>query len=227
MINIPLPSLRDRTGAGRLNDGYQLSPSLSAYLGCDAEIIPCFLDGSGAVIAWAGPGGCSPAPPAQPSRSVTGAVRGRGATGRCPGQRRTHRPEQRSAALRLPPPRNRTWRLARPHPPRPSLVHPANLDRPSTNIDHQPHAPPPTDIASRVSGDGPAVSSRKSIPASTGDHPNGHLRHIALGCLHDEVLDCGTLQDSVELTSPVSASAARLRRPRVGTGRPAVGSDRT
>jgi len=50
VITIPLTSLRDRTGAGRLSDGYQLSPSLSAYLGCDAEIIPCFLDGSGAVI---------------------------------------------------------------------------------------------------------------------------------------------------------------------------------
>ncbi|MDQ3781604.1 MAG: HNH endonuclease, partial [Actinomycetota bacterium] len=50
VITIPLTSLRDRTGAGRLSDGYQLSPSLSAYLGCDAEIIPCFLDGSDAVI---------------------------------------------------------------------------------------------------------------------------------------------------------------------------------
>ncbi|MDQ3477454.1 MAG: 13E12 repeat family protein, partial [Actinomycetota bacterium] len=50
IITIPAQSLRDKTGAGRLNDGYQLSPSLAAYLGCDAETIPCFLDGSGAVI---------------------------------------------------------------------------------------------------------------------------------------------------------------------------------
>jgi len=50
IITIPAQSLRDKTGAGRLNDGYQLSPGLAAYLGCDAEIIPCFLDESGAVI---------------------------------------------------------------------------------------------------------------------------------------------------------------------------------
>jgi len=33
-----------------LNDGFQLSPSLTTRLGCDADIIPAFLDGSGAVI---------------------------------------------------------------------------------------------------------------------------------------------------------------------------------
>ena len=50
IITIPAQSLRDKTGAGRLNDGYQLSPSLAAYLGCDAETNPCLLDESGAVI---------------------------------------------------------------------------------------------------------------------------------------------------------------------------------
>lgn len=50
MITIPLPSLQGRTGAGRLNDGAQLSPSLSRYLGCDAEIIPCFVGTTGELI---------------------------------------------------------------------------------------------------------------------------------------------------------------------------------
>lgn len=50
ILTIPAQSLTERTGAGRLNDGYQLSPSLSAHLGCDAEIIPAFLDHNGAVI---------------------------------------------------------------------------------------------------------------------------------------------------------------------------------
>ncbi|MEJ7772758.1 MAG: DUF222 domain-containing protein, partial [Geodermatophilaceae bacterium] len=54
IITIPAQSLIDRTGAGRLNDGYQLPPSLAAYLGCDAEIIPSFLDGQGNVIDLGG-----------------------------------------------------------------------------------------------------------------------------------------------------------------------------
>jgi len=56
IITIPHSSLQNGTGAGRLNDGHPISPSLSAYLGCDAEILPCFLDQKGAVIdlgrAW-------------------------------------------------------------------------------------------------------------------------------------------------------------------------------
>jgi hypothetical protein len=50
IITIPHSSLQNGTGAGRLNDGHPISPSLSAYLGCDAEILPCFLDQKGAVI---------------------------------------------------------------------------------------------------------------------------------------------------------------------------------
>ena len=50
IITIPYASLQNRAGAGRLNDGYPLSPSLVAYLGCDAEIVPAFLDGDGTLI---------------------------------------------------------------------------------------------------------------------------------------------------------------------------------
>lgn len=50
IITIPLRSLQNRTGAGRLADGSQISPSLAAYLGCDPEIIPAFLDAAGNVI---------------------------------------------------------------------------------------------------------------------------------------------------------------------------------
>jgi hypothetical protein len=50
VITIPAQSLEDRTGAGRLNDGFQISPSLARYFGCDAEIIPCFLDRNGNLI---------------------------------------------------------------------------------------------------------------------------------------------------------------------------------
>ena len=50
VITIPAQSLTDRTGAGRLNDGGQISPSLAAYLGCDAEIVPAFLDSDGNLI---------------------------------------------------------------------------------------------------------------------------------------------------------------------------------
>ncbi len=50
IITIPAGSLQNRAGAGRLNDGYQLSPSLSAYLGCDAELIPAFHDQHGNLI---------------------------------------------------------------------------------------------------------------------------------------------------------------------------------
>ncbi|MEJ7772817.1 MAG: HNH endonuclease, partial [Geodermatophilaceae bacterium] len=50
IITIPHSSLQNGTGAGRLDDGHPISPSLSAYLGCDAEILPCFLDQKGAVI---------------------------------------------------------------------------------------------------------------------------------------------------------------------------------
>ncbi|MGI8625234.1 MAG: HNH endonuclease, partial [Geodermatophilaceae bacterium] len=50
VITIPARSLSEQTGAGRLNDGGQISPSLAAYLGCDAEIIPAFLDEAGNLI---------------------------------------------------------------------------------------------------------------------------------------------------------------------------------
>ncbi|MGI8625629.1 MAG: DUF222 domain-containing protein [Geodermatophilaceae bacterium] len=50
VITIPAHSWAERTGAGRLNDGGQISPSLAAYLGCDAEIIPAFLDQHGNLI---------------------------------------------------------------------------------------------------------------------------------------------------------------------------------
>jgi len=50
VITIPTRALTDGTGAGRLNDGVQISPSLSAYLVCDAKIIPAFLDCDGNLI---------------------------------------------------------------------------------------------------------------------------------------------------------------------------------
>ncbi|MDQ3715889.1 MAG: hypothetical protein M3381_07700, partial [Actinomycetota bacterium] len=40
ILTIPASSLQNGTGAGRLNDGTVLSPSLTGYLGCDADIIP-------------------------------------------------------------------------------------------------------------------------------------------------------------------------------------------
>ena len=50
IVTIPAQSLIDRTGAARLNDGYQLSPTLARYLSCDAEIVPAFTDGAGNLI---------------------------------------------------------------------------------------------------------------------------------------------------------------------------------
>jgi len=50
VITIGLESLQNGTGAGRLSDGAQISPFLARYLGCDAEIIPCFLDEAGNLI---------------------------------------------------------------------------------------------------------------------------------------------------------------------------------
>jgi len=49
-MTIPAKSLEDRTGAARLNDGYQLSPTLARYLSCDAEIVPAFTYGAGNLI---------------------------------------------------------------------------------------------------------------------------------------------------------------------------------
>lgn len=50
IITIPLTYLQNGTGAGRLADGYQISPSLAGYLGCDAEVIPAFQDSDGNLI---------------------------------------------------------------------------------------------------------------------------------------------------------------------------------
>ncbi len=50
VITIPAQSLNDRTGAGRLNDRTQISPTLTASLGCDDEINPAFLDSAGNLI---------------------------------------------------------------------------------------------------------------------------------------------------------------------------------
>ncbi len=89
MITIPLTSLPDQTGAGRLNDGYQLSPSLSAYLGCDAETIPCFLDGSGAIIDLSRARRLFTSPARTALKSGTAAAPGPAATGRSPGAKWT------------------------------------------------------------------------------------------------------------------------------------------
>ena len=50
IITIPLICLQNGTSAARLADGYQISPTLAAYLGCDAEVIPAFQDADGNLI---------------------------------------------------------------------------------------------------------------------------------------------------------------------------------
>ena len=47
VITIPWTSLRDRTGAGRLADGTQLSPILTRRLADDADLIPVWLSPTG------------------------------------------------------------------------------------------------------------------------------------------------------------------------------------
>jgi len=73
-----------------------------------------------------------------------------------------------------------------------------------------------------MSRDQPGVSSRRSIPASAADHPNGHLRRVVLGCLHDEVLDCGLLQDSVQLMRSVQVPAQDIFVIRVPLSKPSM-----
>lgn len=47
VVTIPYSCLKNRTGAGRLADGTQLSPSLTRQLADDAEIVPVWLSPSG------------------------------------------------------------------------------------------------------------------------------------------------------------------------------------
>jgi len=46
-VTIPLQSLTDRVGAGVLDDGSEISPTLARVLACDAGIIPAVLNGHG------------------------------------------------------------------------------------------------------------------------------------------------------------------------------------
>ncbi|MBA3798360.1 MAG: DUF222 domain-containing protein [Geodermatophilaceae bacterium] len=47
VITIPWTALRDRTGAGRLADGIELSPTLTRQIADDAEIVPVWLSPTG------------------------------------------------------------------------------------------------------------------------------------------------------------------------------------
>ena len=47
VLTIPASSLTNRTGAARLADGTQISPTLARLLACDADLVPVTLDGDG------------------------------------------------------------------------------------------------------------------------------------------------------------------------------------
>jgi len=47
VLTIPASSLTNRTGAARVADGTQISPTLARLLACDADLVPVTLDGDG------------------------------------------------------------------------------------------------------------------------------------------------------------------------------------
>ncbi len=47
VLTLPAACLSNRTGAARLPDGVQLSPSLARQLSCDADLVPVTIDGAG------------------------------------------------------------------------------------------------------------------------------------------------------------------------------------
>jgi len=128
VVTFPATCLGNRTGAGRLADGTQISPTLARLLACDAEMVPVTVDIDG-----------NPLDVGRTRRLFTGPVRtalevrdrgcawpGCGAAGLAEGD--SERASQRGTS----------------DPPRSGLVHPTHLDRHSTNATDQPHAPPTT-----------------------------------------------------------------------------------
>ncbi|MDQ3734298.1 MAG: HNH endonuclease, partial [Actinomycetota bacterium] len=47
VVTLPAACLTNRTGAGRLPDGTQLSPTLARLIACDADLIPVIIDQNG------------------------------------------------------------------------------------------------------------------------------------------------------------------------------------
>jgi len=50
VLTLPIGCLTKRTGAGRLADGTQVSPTLARLLACDADLVPVTVDGAGSPL---------------------------------------------------------------------------------------------------------------------------------------------------------------------------------